>query len=143
MDMGRTYELLGIMAIAGVFFFTGCATNYSDMVRFTPADEFDSRSAVELFDDLNQVMPFPIDSGDFVVNKGLDGPSCWVTFEDGKRTRMLIEVLESTPEWKLTSIGSVRKDHRALFGLSARPGEYNQDNTRRMFVKNKADSQGP
>jgi hypothetical protein len=131
------------MALATVFFFTGCATHYSDMVRFTPAEEFDSRSAVELFDDLNRVMPFSIDSGDFVVNEACDGPSCWVSFQDGKRTRMLLEVLESSPEWKLSTIGFVRKEHRALFGLNAQPGEYDQANFRRMFVKYKADTQGP
>ena len=113
------------------------------MVRFTPAGEFDPRSPEELFDDFNQIMPFPIDAGDFVVNAGMEGPSCWVSFGEGKRTRVLLQVLESTPAWQVSTIGSVRKDCRAMFGLSAKPGVYDEARINRMLAQNRAGSHRP
>ena len=111
------------------------------MVCFTPAEDFDPRSPEELYDDFNRVMPFPIDTGDFVAKVGMKGPKCWVCFEDDGRIRKLINVLESTHDWTLSSIGSVRKDSRAMFGLSARPGVYDKANIKRMLAQNRDESE--
>lgn len=111
-----------VLALALVGFCTGCASNFSAMVRFTPAQPWDSRSPDQLYDAVNHSLPFTIDPGDFVASKGMDGPSCWVCLGDPAQTKQLLKALKACPEWKITSIGQVANDHRELVGLAPQPG---------------------
>ncbi len=101
---------------------TGCASNYSKVVRFTPSTPWDSRGAAQLHADVNALMPFEVAPGDFVSNKGFDGPSCWVCLGDNQKTDAFVKTLKHSPAWKVTAISSVRTDCRPMFGLASEPG---------------------
>jgi len=115
-----------ILALLAVVICTGCASKYDSMVRFAPSENYDPRTETQLFRDVNSIMPFHVSRGDFVVNKGMQGPSCWVSFGDTKRTRILLAVLDADPEWKVTQMGSVLRSGRSHFGLHPEPGEYSE-----------------
>ena len=94
------------------------------MVRFTPTEPRDPRSEEELYRDINSIMPFEIEPGDFVMNKRLEGPSCWVSFGDEEKTKVFVKALKSSPDWRYCSSGQILKTARASFGLAPEPGSY-------------------
>ncbi|MDA0576599.1 MAG: hypothetical protein O3B24_00705 [Verrucomicrobia bacterium] len=120
--MKTILRLLSLFVALAVTFCSGCATNYSDVVRFTPSQAWDSRTSAELHADVNADMPFEIAPGDFVANKGFDGPSCWVCLSDDKKTSQLLKTLRRNGDWKVTSVSQVRTDCRPMFGLAREPG---------------------
>jgi hypothetical protein len=120
--MSMKIRFLGLAAGVAVTICTGCATNYTAMMRVTPTQAWDSRSADELFMDLNRAAPFPVAAGDFVINKANDGPSCWICLDDPAKTKLLLKSLRSNPDWKVTSVGKVNRQSRTLFGLAPEAG---------------------
>jgi hypothetical protein len=114
---------LGVVLIVNVC--AGCATNYSEVVRFTPTHPWDARSAAQIHADVATLLPFELAPGDFVVNKGFDGPSCWVCFGDDAKTGTFLEIMrQHRAEWKVTSVGHLRTASRPVFGLSVEPGSF-------------------
>ncbi len=120
--MKMKYGFLGAVVAFCVVIGSGCATNQSAMVRITPSRDWDPRTADELYRDLNRVAPVPIPAGDFVVNKGMTGPSCWVGLGDPQHTRTLLRALKNHPDWVVSSVGQMPPSARPLFGLAAEPG---------------------
>lgn len=123
-NLSRNISLLAVVAVT---FCTGCATKYSDMVRFVPADRAGAGYADQLFDAVNTSVPFEISRGDFVVNHSEDGQTCWVVLGDARRTKDLIACLKKSPEWRYSRTSSVRTSARSYFGLASKAAEYNSD----------------
>ena len=90
------------------------------MVSFAPAKRGDPRGPQQLLSDFNQVMPFPIDRGDFVAGKAFDGTSCWVCLDDPQQTKILIAVLRREPDWRLRSVGTIMTKYRYRAGMAYR-----------------------
>lgn len=101
---------------------TGCATQYTAMVRVTPRDAWDPRTSDQLYRDLTRTAPVAIPPGDFVVNKANDGPSCWIALGDARQTDKLVRALRNSNEWTVTSVAKVNASARRNFGLAANAG---------------------
>lgn len=110
-----------------VFLGTGCATSYTRMVQFSPADPLDARSADELLDDVNRLLPFQVEPGDFVASPSLDGPSCWVCLGNTKKTNILVSRLKRSSEWNLRFEGYLNASYRARVGLSSAPATLDRE----------------
>ncbi|MDA0990956.1 MAG: hypothetical protein O3A51_09420 [Verrucomicrobia bacterium] len=122
--MKPTTQLSSVFALLVVAICTGCATQYSEMVRFSPAEPHDPRTEEQLYRDFNAIMPFQVEPGDFVMSPRLEGPSIWVCFGDAQKTKVLRKVLASNPDWVYCSTGQVNNNSRKLFGLASEPGQY-------------------
>ena len=125
--MTRMTKTLSILAVLVVTFCTGCATKYSDMVRFLPSDRYSAGDADKLFFEINRTSPFEISRGDFKVSHSEDGQTCWVALGDSKRSEALVSFLKKSRSWEYSSTGSVRTTARKNFGLSPKAAEYNRD----------------
>lgn len=112
----------GVFVAICVIMGSGCATPYADIVRITPRDAWDPRTADQLYRDLTRTIPVPIPPGDFVVNKANDGPSCWISLGDADQTDALVKALRRSDAWTITSIGQINTSVRPMFGLAPEPG---------------------